>query len=77
MVVTNRQEIADLVLRFREVLCSKLQQEVCAVVGYKGGGMSLALHWSDDVQMWMAYVWWWMASWFRAGRVATIPDRRR
>ncbi len=55
MVVTNRQEIADLVLRFREVLCSRLQQEVRAIVGYKGGSMSLALHWSDDVQMWMGY----------------------
>lgn len=55
MVVTNRQEIADLVLRFREILCSGLQQQVHAIVGYKGGSMPLALHWSDDVQMWMGY----------------------
>ena len=55
MVVTDREEIADLVSRFREILRSRLQQEVHAYVGYRGGSMPLTFHWSDDVHMWMAY----------------------
>lgn len=55
MIVTDGGEIANLVRRFRANLQSRLQQDVAAVVGYKGGNMPLVFHWSDDVQMWMAY----------------------
>ena len=54
-IVTDREEIADLVSRFRQTIYSKLEQEVPAFVGYKGGGMEMVLRWSDGVQMWMTY----------------------
>ncbi|MEK0338315.1 MAG: hypothetical protein QQN41_12875 [Nitrosopumilus sp.] len=42
-IVTDRHEIADLVSRFRQTICSKLEQIVPAFVGYQGGAMEAVL----------------------------------
>lgn len=54
-MITNRQHIATLLSKFREVLRSSLSQQVHANVGFHGGYIPLTLHWSDDIQMWMGY----------------------
>ena len=55
MIVTGRQDIHALVSRFRQVLNSRLQQQVQASVGFRGGSIPLTLRWSEDVWMWTGY----------------------
>ena len=53
MVVTDRQQISELVSKFRKSLLTKLQAEIPAFVGHKGSSWKGIFRWSEEDQMWM------------------------